>query len=234
MSDPSNSPINGFLIRLPAAASGALAASGDALKAAGNQFEFEPLFSTSSSTLGLAAADGKDWILARPKKSFGGGNPWDMVHEAREMMAGGLGLASDATPDLIEPDLVQDWLPMIPGQPATLAAAGEACAFEDQNLELPTRPGQFAWHLGDRFSQLAGARNLVGSPQAIVRVAHLDTGYDPDHQTLQTDLVEKGLQRNFIDGSPSDDARDPGNTGPLRNPGHGTATLALLAGGHLR
>ncbi|QDV41023.1 Subtilisin DY [Stieleria neptunia] len=236
MSDSSKSPINGFLMRLPAAASGALAASGDALKPAGNKFEFEPLFSTPASNLGLAAdgGGGKDWILARPKESLDGGNPWDLVHETREMMAGGLGLASGATPDLIEPDLWQDWLPTIPGQPEALAAAGDVCAFEDQNQELPGRRGEFAWHLDDRFSQLAGARDLVGSDAAIVRVAHLDTGYDPDHQTLPSDFIEKRLQRNFIDGDSPDDARDPGNTGPLRNPGHGTATLALLAGGRFQ
>nr|WP_161501239.1 S8 family serine peptidase [Rhodopirellula sp. SM50] len=234
MSDPSTSPINGFLVRLPAAASAALAASADALKPAGNRFEFEPLFSTSLSKLGVAAADGKDWILARPKESFGGGNPWDMVHEAREMMAGGVGLAGDTVPDLIEPDLWQDWMPSIPGQEAALAAASDVCAFEDQNPELPGRRGAFAWHLDDGFSQLARARDLVGSDSEIVRVAHLDTGYDPDHQTFQKDFVEKRLQRNFIDGDSPDDARDPGNTGPLRNPGHGTATLALLAGGPIR
>ncbi|QEG00341.1 Subtilisin DY [Stieleria maiorica] len=226
------STINGLLVRLPAAASEALAASGDRFTLASGKFEFEPLYSVATTTLGLSGAKGgMEWMLARPKESVDGANPWDVVHDAREMMSRGVGLAGDVVPDLIEPDLLQDWLPSIPGQQAALAAASELCAFEDQNGELPTRPGQFAWHLGDAFSQLAAARAQIGSDPAVVRIAHLDTGYDPDHQTFPKDIVEKRLQRNFVDVETPDDARDPGNTGPLRNPGHGTATLALLAGG---
>ncbi|WP_372898037.1 S8 family serine peptidase [Stieleria sp.] len=228
-------PINGLLLRVPRGTNDSPALAGQQDAPSSDKFDFEWLFSTSATETGLAATSaGKDWLLARPKESVDGANPWDLVHDAREMMSRGVGLAGDVVPDLIEPDLVQDWLPLIPSHQTRLAAADQACVFDDQNRDLPTRPGQFAWHLGDAFSQLATARARIGADPALVRIAHLDTGYDPDHQTLQTDFVEKGLQRNFIDGSPPDDARDPGNTGPLRNPGHGTATLALLAGGHLR
>ena len=42
------------------------------------------------------------------------------------------------------------------------------------------------------------------------------------------------MERNFIDDGPSADAHDPGNTGPLRSPGHGTGTLSILAGAHFQ
>ncbi len=137
-------------------------------------------------------------------------------------------------PDMIEPDLLQDWLPVTPEPHVGLAAAAAACVFEDQNQDLPTRAAQFAWHLGDSFSQLASAHAAVGDHPAVVRIVHLDTGYDPDHATFPRDVVDLALQRNFIDDEDPRDARDRGNTGLLRNPGHGTATLALLAGGRFR
>src|SRR5262249_54019896 len=68
---------------------------------------------------------------------------------------------------------------------------------------------------------------------ATIRIVHLDTGYDPEHSTFPTSQVDRELQRNFIDGNPSD-ARDPGKSGLLRNPGHGTGTLSILAGGHIQ
>src|SRR5262249_34275308 len=61
-----------------------------------------------------------------------------------------------------------------------------------------------------------------------IRVGILDTGYDPAHATLPLHL-RTDLQRNFVDAD-SNDATDPGRHFPGNNPGHGTATLALLAG----
>jgi len=90
--------------------------------------------------------------------------------------------------------------------------------------------GHFAWHLQSDFSQLAAARTLAGDPQQKVRIAHLDTGFEQAHSTFPSH-VRLDLQRNFIDDQASNDAHDPAVTGFLKNPGHGTATLALLAGG---
>jgi subtilisin family serine protease len=62
-----------------------------------------------------------------------------------------------------------------------------------------------------------------------VRIAHIDTGYDPGHATLPK-FLRSDLQRNFVeDGSPND-ATDH-TTDVLTNLGHGTGTLAILAGG---
>jgi hypothetical protein len=116
---------------------------------------------------------------------------------------------------------------MSPTPPGTALAAENTCAFKDQNATLPRVAGAFAWHLGEEFSQLKSAREAIGDASK-VRIAHLDTGYDPNHITCPTEL-RSDLQRNVIDGT--DDASDPQNSGPLRNPGHGTATLSILAGG---
>jgi subtilisin family serine protease len=65
-----------------------------------------------------------------------------------------------------------------------------------------------------------------------VRIAHLDTGFDPNHPSRPMNLrVELG--RNFVDGE-SSDATDPGRHSPGASPGHGTATLALLAGNRVQ
>jgi hypothetical protein len=64
-----------------------------------------------------------------------------------------------------------------------------------------------------------------------VRVGILDTGFDPAHATLPPQLLLE-LQRDFFDEDL--DATDPGANGFGDNPGHGTATLALLAGGRVR
>src|SRR5262249_42662733 len=42
--------------------------------------------------------------------------------------------------------------------------------------------------------------------------------------------VRGDLQRNFVDADRPNDARDPGTRGLLKNPGHGTGTLSILAG----
>src|SRR5262249_47394201 len=67
-----------------------------------------------------------------------------------------------------------------------------------------------------------------GKPDDRVRIAHFDTGYDPNHQTKPIHL-RTDLQRNFVDDNSPDDATDH-TTGIFTNLGHGTGTLSLLAG----
>ena len=96
-----------------------------------------------------------------------------------------------------------------------------------------------AWNFTDEFSQLATARAHFGAQLkeklGKIVVAHLDTGFDPRHVTLPAGL-RTDLQRNFVesDGA-ANDASDQTPTGVefVRNRGHGTATLALLAGNRL-
>ena len=86
---------------------------------------------------------------------------------------------------------------------------------------------EFAWHLGQNFSQLLPARQPDQAEK--VRIAHCDTGYDPGHisapKYLRTDL-----QHNFVEGENENSAVDIGSEGLLNQPGHGTSTLAILAG----
>jgi Subtilase family len=108
---------------------------------------------------------------------------------------------------------------------------GRACEPSAPSRDWPSRE-EFAWHLGEDFSQLASARALVGAPTGNrVRVGILDTGFDPIHSTLPLQLMLE-MQRDFLDDDL--DATDPGRSGLGDNPGHGTATLALLAGRRVR
>ncbi|MFD1316181.1 S8 family peptidase [Namhaeicola litoreus] len=91
--------------------------------------------------------------------------------------------------------------------------------------KLPNK-NEFAWHLNSDRTQLLDAR-LPDNHESKIRIAHLDTGYDPDHISKPKYLKEK-LGRNFIEIGQL--PTDPGIGGILKQPGHGTGTLAILAG----
>jgi len=94
----------------------------------------------------------------------------------------------------------------------------------------PSRqPVPIGWHLDDEHSQLAKAREAVlNNPGAYlnVRVAHLDTGYLENHLAIPAKL-NKTLARSFVRGETPNQAIDPAGSG---QDGHGTGTIALLAG----
>ncbi len=225
--------LNALLLRIPAGAGSSLAPSGTALGLAGASFDLEPLFAVGMPGLALAAGT-QEWYIARPRVSLASANPWDLAHEAYAHFTSGPGVSSRPLPDLIEPDLLQQWPHETASLGLGLAAAVTECVFEDQNSDLPSRPGEFAWHLADAFSQLRAARAQASQSSAGVRIVHLDTGYDPEHVTFPASQLDRDLQRNFVDAGNPSDARDPGNKGVLRNPGHGTGTLSILAGGHFQ
>jgi hypothetical protein len=148
-------------------------------------------------------------------------HPWDSAHAlSRSMQQFGIP-ALYAEPDFIQsfpfgPSLLR------PGEPLTW----------DPNWppnELDGAP--WDWHLYK--SKLKEARDSLGVVQGnVVRVGHLDTGYSNRHETkprnLRTDLAV-----NLVEGGTN--AVDPAEDQPLSNllfPGHGTLTIALLAGGH--
>jgi len=232
----SYSTFSGFLVKLPPGGGAALtAALGPSLRATAAGFELEPLFTASppgavAGGQAVAPARGAEWYVAHTKENLEGANAWDMAHER---LASGLGLGADI-PVFVEPDLVQQWPyanPLVRGGQPPLAAA-DRCVFNDQNQALPRVPGTFAWHLGDNFSQLVAARQSipVEANGGTIRIAHLDTGYDPAHRTLPRHL-RSDLQRNFVGDQDPKDAHDPAVRGLLKNPGHGTGTLSILAGG---
>ncbi len=92
----------------------------------------------------------------------------------------------------------------------------------------------YSWHLDDAFSQLKSAREAVANNNYVVRIGHLDTGYDPTHAIIPDSVRNNKLQRNFVDGENDMDAHDPRTAGTLRMPGHGTGTLGILAGNKIR
>ena len=189
---------------------------------AGNPLRVQP--GGSSTWLRLEQADGRS-------------STWDTVHA---LLSPNSPFATTMAMDqleAIEPDVQQQWLTESDWSlPSASLTAQSKCTFEDQTTEGGRAPGPgMAWHLNGPFSDMAAARSRVPeNKQRSIRVAHLDTGFDPAHATKPRNLLEQ-LQRNFVEGTPIGDASDQTPPGMewKRNRGHGTATLALLAGNGL-
>ena len=120
--------------------------------------------------------------------------------------------------------------------PEELALFGPpTCVAKPQSHSAPTGP-EPGWHLAERFSQLALARDYARKNNSLgrrVRIAHIDTGYDKSHRALPPPAqILRDLSRDFTRNPAAQFADDPGGLGqPLDNRGHGTATLCILAGG---
>src|SRR5687768_3133167 len=209
----SDSTVDGLLVKVragPAFGLGAMRALGAA----------EPILEVPAGTpsaFGVTAAEPAVWM-----RIDAGDNAWDRAHG---LLAGGY--AADSAGVLAaEPDFAQSW-------DAPPAPDKQKCRPEPQSAEggRAVGPGP-AWHLGEDYSGLAAARAAVEfEDQAQVTVAHLDTGYDPNHAARPRNVwTEK--QRNFTAEGKPDSAVDlspPG--GLLSNRGHGTGTIGILAGG---
>jgi len=92
----------------------------------------------------------------------------------------------------------------------------------------PNEPDRMIWHVDMAHSQLRDAWQEV-EKKPIIRIAHFDTGYDPDHTTFPKDNIEFDLQRNFVEPE-TNSAVDTGSEGWFKNAGHGTGTCSILAG----
>ncbi|MFN8251270.1 MAG: S8/S53 family peptidase [Ferruginibacter sp.] len=91
------------------------------------------------------------------------------------------------------------------------------------------------WHLDDRFSQLGSAQKAVdGLNTGDIRIAHFDTGFDGDGHITQPPNLELNLQHCFRKGEDPTSAADITPHVKTNMPGHGTATLALLAGNKIK
>ena len=79
------------------------------------------------------------------------------------------------------------------------------------NDQRKTGPG-FAWQLRDQFSQLASASAAVTFTDPRTVIAHIDTGYDPNHATRPA-RIRHDLERNFVneDGRPKTRPTQIGN-----------------------
>lgn len=164
-------------------------------------------------------------IMDSPGKDL---KPWDQAH---------LAFMKDSNISFIEPDLTAttNYYPKLYDVEEVVTTAKGVMSPEEYQTFMnywpaPARPS--VWHLDDSFSQIRTARNTVSDLKTnnIVRIAHFDTGYDPNHKSFPEKLIRKDLQRNFVEGEDPDMAIDPFDSGVLRMPGHGTGTLSILAG----
>ena len=196
--------------------------AGEVSDAAGSLYRIAP-----SGSVRARAAQGPAapvWLMATPAKTTPRVHPWDLAYEFAAQPS-----TRVAPPvQFVEPDLLQGFVyEPLPEPSERFRFGGRVCEPGAPSPEWPSRE-EFAWHLGDDFSQLDSAREFVGPPSGNrVRVGILDTGFDPAHSTLPLQLMLE-LQHDFLDDDR--DATDPGTSGLGDNPGHGTATMALLAG----
>ncbi|MEM9065193.1 MAG: S8 family serine peptidase [Planctomycetota bacterium] len=110
------------------------------------------------------------------------------------------------------------------------ATDSTSCGFDPIDQSLPPKHREkFAWHLDDEFSQLRTARTEAAQHASAtrIRIAHLDTGHDPAHDTFPASRITDEI--DFVDFD--NNATDPGNSGMLKHPGHGAGTLSILSGG---
>jgi hypothetical protein len=196
------------------------------LQAAAIDFEIEPLFRTIGRGRSLAATNTPQWHILSPTNFEDEVNAWDVCHQ---LVRSGFGISGVDVPEFAEPDLVQKWNAGAMNLQA-LAASGSSCdQIAPADKRLPTGNGNF-WFRDDDHSGLDAARSSVGlvPEDQRVRIAHFDTGFDPNHSTKPR-FLRLDLQRNFVDDRAPDDARDD-SSGLFANLGHGTGTLSILAG----
>jgi hypothetical protein len=201
----------------------------NALRAAESRANLQPLYDEPRPAAGGFALDSTPrWFLA--ELPDGAASPWDLAH-AR--VADQLGVAeSDVL--FAEPDIIHTHFRDGTEERAGGAfALGEDCGNDPQDGThgKALGPDVFGWHLDADHSQLGPARDAVEFTEPRTRIAHLDTGYYPAHETVPEHVVH-GLERNFVgrDNDPGS-AADPDNRRLLfDNSGHGTGTLSVLAG----
>ncbi len=195
------------------------------LAGASVQFRVEPLFASIGPAGALGLASGATWHVLEPAFAIDATHPWDVCHAIVQQ---GLGLAGGASPEFAEPDFAQQWL--TGATPEQLQALTESCAAVGQKTGPDGFPGapDDAWYRDPQHAQFGLIAQKTGLPGDGVRIAHLDTGYDPAHASTPARL-DKALQRNFVDDDRPHDAADD-TAGLFNNRGHGTGTLSLLAG----
>ena len=187
---------------------------------AGNSVKLQELCPNAARRRQGVAAESR-WYLGEFGGSVTQAEAWQLAYEAARTHG-----------VYAEPDVARLWEYRNPVAAAPGAAPGELCMYNDQRAAFPKGNG-FAWHLCQ--SGLLPARREIEQMQdrARVRIGILDTGYDPGHNACPENIL-KALEHNFVDdGQPANSAVDPYPRAPFSNPGHGTGTIGILAGGRL-
>ena len=184
-------------------------------------FATEPLFQSVGVRRGRGvAASGGVWRLAIASAKLDDGDAWDHCHAI---------LAQNDGVTLVEPDLEQQWtygervaanrnLGMRSGGPQPQDIGDGYAGDKNDNY----------WFRNSKHGQFDAALMATGGSGQGVRIAHLDTGYDPKHKSVPKNL-RADLARNFVDADRPKDASDR-STGVLNNFSHGCGTLSILAG----
>jgi hypothetical protein len=201
-----------LLLKLRGNSESGLSMAGRAL-AQGSELLLEIGYSDQGGDPAVAEQTPSQWVRIEA-----GDNPWEQAHSMMRM-----GFAA-GTGDLIsaEPDFEQQW---VSGPPAA------KCIAEPQDGSGGRAVGTHSrWHLDSQYSGLDAARTAVPkAAQQRVLIAHVDTGYDPAHKFAPAH-IQPG-QRNFVkeDGAPNNATDVTPTGGFLRNYGHGTGTVGILA-----
>ncbi|MGB7924428.1 MAG: S8 family serine peptidase [Pyrinomonadaceae bacterium] len=209
-----------------------LRTSSNALRAAESRANLQPLYDTppaATTTTAFGIESAAQWFLA--ELPDGAPTGWDLAH-AR--VAGQLGV-SESDVVFAEPDVIHNVYQDTNEQKFdTPFAVGEKCEAipQDGTHGKALGPEEFAWHLGDDYTQLGKAREAVEFTDPRTRIAHLDTGYYRSHDTVPEHVL-RHLEKNFVEGDADpNSAEDPDNRILLLdNSGHGTGTISILAGG---
>jgi Subtilase family len=217
-----------FLVKMNASAGNAFAAA--ALPSGRLGLRLRPLLPQTSSAFGIGGAQ-TDWFIADAAADVDTPTAWDECHRALTTSA----FAAAPGAVYMEPDWPQQWLTEERAEAVNAFGVTDTCANEELWMKPDSIPhgARPDWHLEDAFSGLRSARTAVaGAPGRRVRIGHLDTGYDPAH-CLLPENIKHDLERSFVEGDNPTSAADPFVSGILKNPGHGTGTLCILAGGKL-
>ncbi|HXE04397.1 MAG TPA: S8 family serine peptidase [Bryobacteraceae bacterium] len=198
-----------------------------ALRAASPQTNLRPLYDTGSPAAGFGAAAAPAWYMA--EIADGGDAAWDAAHARVSDQLG----VSESDVLFAEPDLPQSYPDANERNPGKQPFALDGnCAGNPQKSDFGRTmgPAEFAWHLGDSYSQLGSARDSVQFTDPRTRIAHIDTGYDKNHHARPERMLED-LERNFVNGNDQpNSAQDPDRHHMFDNSGHGTGTSGILAG----
>jgi hypothetical protein len=203
-----------------------LAVSRLSFGAAQLEFKATRLFESIDAQPALGAAAGEVWHVLTPPLGFAEANGWDICHS---LMRDGFGVAGAPAPAFAEPDIEQRW---ITGKSTESGQSlAQPCGAPDpQNPDFPRDIGNNYWFRAASHSQFNDAIDAIAGPDVAskVRIAHFDTGYDPNHRTLPKRL-RRDIGRNFVEDDNPGDASDQ-TSGLFTNLGHGTGTLSILAG----
>jgi subtilisin family serine protease len=167
-------------------------------------------------------------VLAKTKAMDTEINPWDMAYLSAD--------AAGKSASYIEPNALNEFVADrkvdTPADKLNPKAFGSGRTNDDYDPDWHP-DSNIIWHLGDKYSQLKSAREAVADNDYTVRIGHLDTGYSATHFAIPDSIRKNRLQRNFVAHENPNDAHDPFKEGFLKQPGHGTGTLGLLAGGKI-